>query len=120
MKCNNCGCKVDKNDKFCQNCGDDVLNQKSRKSKKNALISFFMSLIPIIVIAYAAHVDSGCESSCIGGIYVLMYVWIAGVPIGVCSTVLGISSFMIKENILAIIDILLGTLQLLAIFSLLH
>ena len=120
MKCNNCGRKVDKNDKFCQNCGNDILKKKEKESKKQALVSLLLSLIPLLIIAYAAHMDSGCVGGCAGGWIVIAYVWFAGIPVGICSTVLGISSFMLKKNILALIDILLGTLQLLAIFSLLH
>lgn len=115
MKCNNCSCKVDEKVNFCPNCGNDILKQKDRKSKILALISFFMSLIPAIVIAYVVHVDSGCEASCLGGLYFIAYVWFAGIPVGVCTFVLGNISYVIKKNKLAIVDMVLGVLQVLAI-----
>ena len=120
MKCNNCGYKVDKNDKFCQNCGNDILKKKDKESKTQALISLLLSLIPVIVIAYAAHVDSGCVGGCVGGLFVGMYMFLAGIPVGIVSIILGISSYKLKKNILAIIGIMLGVLQVLAIVFLLN
>lgn len=120
MKCDNCGYNIKENDKFCPNCGKGTINPKYRKSKTHALISLLLSLIPVIVIAYAAHVDSGCEGGCVGGLFVGMYMFLAGIPVGIVSIILGISSYMLKKNILAIIGIMLGVLQVLAIVFLLN
>ena len=114
MKCDNCGYNIKENDKFCANCGNDIINKTNNKDcLKYSILSIVLGLIPIIIIT-AFYIYSGGDLSenGAGAIFWLVpiYFFAIGFPIAGLSVFLGFKSFKIKKNILSIIGMIIGSL----------
>ncbi|MBR3362736.1 MAG: zinc-ribbon domain-containing protein [Bacilli bacterium] len=127
--CTNCGNLIKDEELFCTNCGknltdhiNDNLNEQktvessrdiTEKSKKYLLISFLLTLIPVILFAYC-YISAGGDFS--GGgkgvviILFIVYCFTIGVPVAIASTCLGIMSLKIKRTIFSIILFIIDTI----------
>lgn len=127
--CTHCGNQLNNNQNYCTKCGMFVGNNNQKqtpvntqkqheKSKKQAIFSFILSVIPIILILYCLITSKGSVSEDGEGAVwwlLIMYYWTLGFPLLITSVILSISSIKTKNNVLAYISLLISALPFIAL-----
>lgn len=122
--CVKCGERILEENKFCPNCGADnnfkipekkPLEKKVSDRDKNislvlSIVSFILSLIPLITIYHCLEVGNLTEKDSLLATMIFMFSFfgVLEIPISGISVTLGVASYAInKNNILSILSILL-------------
>ena len=126
MYCSNCGAKISSEDTFCPRCHtsiavesnnnlNDADNKISSRSRKFAIASFLLAMLPVAIILFSLMCSTDINGE--AGNFVTLYFMTIGIPVSGAALITGIMSLMTKKNALAIISIIVSVLPLFFLLS---